>query len=84
MCVTSVKNIVGDVVKNTRRHVVYLPPPIAPFDSASKIRLDTTVWVCVIVIHWCNEAATVVTDHGGDVFVLGAGFFGIGWPLAFS
>ena len=83
MCVTSIKSIVGDVVKNTRRHVVYLPPPIAPFDSASKIRLDTTVWVCVIVIHWCNKAATVVTDHG-DVFVLGAGFFGIGWPLAFS
>jgi hypothetical protein len=22
--------------------------------------------LCDIVIHWCNKAASVVTDHGGD------------------
>ena len=35
--------------------VAYHPPRIVPRDSASKFCLGGIVWVCDIIIYWCNK-----------------------------
>ena len=51
----------ANVVVDTSVGVGYHEPPTSPLDS-SKTSVDTMLWVCYMILHWCNVGMCAMVD----------------------